>query len=400
MKSKALHLLSYAVISASILYGTCASISSVLVNSNSETVNLIAGNGVGSMISGIRKGARQWNESSCVDFYNPTPYPHFWTGTPINGAPQILVERFSGFRLTSGTSTCGVFSAVPGSSSAGIRVYTMGRAANGQEYTCGLDDPERVSDLIAHEVGHYLNLANSPCETAIMGTASFSVSPAGTTWDNSRRVLTSECSLADMMSFTPYEEEERDCQSDPEPCTGTSPILIDLDRNSFHLASGPVFFDIDNDGEEEAISWTEAGQKDAFLCLDRNGNGIIDDGSELFGDATRMDAGNLAAHGYLALAEFDEGLGGNFDGKLTPEDLLFEDLCVWLDDNQNGFSEPDELQTLSEAGVLLLDLHFRVHQRRDQIGNEFRYVSTAFILDFNGQVKKTNTADVFFVGYD
>jgi hypothetical protein len=272
----------------------------------------------------------------------------------------------------------------------------MGRTGGGLEHSCGLDDDERLSDLIAHEVGHYLNLANSPCDNAIMGTHTFF--PNGT-WDTSPRVLTSECSLANIMSETPYEREEHLCRTDPEPCTGTSPILIDLDRNSFHLSAGPIFFDIDDDGEDEQVAWTRSDQMDAFLCLDRNGNGTIDDGSELFGDATRMDAGHRATHGYIALAEFDEGLGGNFDGKLTPEDLLFEDFCVWLDENQNGFSEAWELQSLEQAGVLAIDLEFRTSGRKDQWGNELRYEGWAWIVDAQGKRKRTKTTDVFFASY-
>jgi hypothetical protein len=267
------------------------------------------------------------------------------------------------------------------------------------EHSCGLDNPEVGGDLIAHEFGHYLNLADSNCTYAIMGSGKLIQSGGQLIRNGQQSVLGSECSMADQLSFTPSEQEERECVSDPEPCTGTSPILIDLDRNSFHLAAGPVMFDIDADGELESLAWTAPEQKDAFLCFDRNGNGMIDDGSELFGDSTLMAAGHRAAHGYLALAEFDESFGGNFDGRITSADMLYEDLCLWLDRNHNGISEPEELQGLAEAGVVSIGLDFRVLRRQDAMGNLFPYVGSAWIV-VDGKAKKTSTTDVTFIAYE
>ena len=272
----------------------------------------------------------------------------------------------------------------------------MGRLGDGTTYSCGLDDPEVAGDLIAHEMGHYLGLANSSCSLSIMGGGTFTTVNGQLQVDSDRSILASECSLADALSFTPFEEEEMACVDDPEPCTGTSPILIDLDRNRFHLAWGPVFFDIDADGELESISWTRPDQQDAFLCLDRNGNGMIDNGSELFGDSTPMAAGHTASNGYIALAELDEGLGGNFDRQITADDALFGDLCLWLDSNQNGYSEPDELQSLEDAGIVAIGLEFREWRGKDRIGNRFPFIGVAWKLE-NGRLKRVLTADVFFV---
>src|SRR5258708_3937509 len=124
----------------------------------------------------------------------------------------------------------------------------------------------------------------------------------------------------------------------PQPPAENCPILLDLGMNGFHL-SGPdpaVRFDINADGTPDNIAWTRAGGDDAFLCMDRNHNGKIDDGTELFGFATPLLSGQPAKIGYLALAELDKtAAGGNGDGKIDANDLGFRDLCVWVDANRD-----------------------------------------------------------------
>lgn len=184
------------------------------------------------------------------------------------------------------------------------------------------------------------------------------------------------------------EEGEEECDD--------SPILLDLDRNQFHLSGGPVFFDIDADGQREIVTWVAPGTQDAFLFLDRNGNGVVDDGSELFGSATLLFSGEQAEQGYEALAEFDlVENGGNQDGVISDADSIFSDLGVWIDSNANGNHESHESQSLAEADVLTIGLNYRESRRTDSHGNEFRYIGRG-LIEVNGRSKNMWTTDVFF----
>lgn len=175
-----------------------------------------------------------------------------------------------------------------------------------------------------------------------------------------------------------------------------SPILLDLDRNGFHLSGGPATFDIDSDGQLESVTWVSPNTRDGFLYLDRNGNGIVDSGLELFGNKTLLANGEFARHGYQALREFDRRRnGGNRDRVIDSSDSIFADLRVWIDDDANGICEVHETLSVAEAGVLSLNLNFRRSRRTDSHGNVFRYISRGRI-EVNGESKRMKTTDVFF----
>jgi Ca2+-binding RTX toxin-like protein len=130
------------------------------------------------------------------------------------------------------------------------------------------------------------------------------------------------------------------------------PIILDLDGDGLEtvgLASN-VYFDHDGDGVLTRTGW--ASKDDALLVWDRNANGSIDNGAELFGDFTPLPNGTLAPNGYAALAALDS----NQDGILDANDPAFAELKIWRDASQDGVSQAGELIGLSDAGIVSLNL--------------------------------------------
>lgn len=161
-------------------------------------------------------------------------------------------------------------------------------------------------------------------------------------------------------------------------CYSPSPVLVDVEGDGFHLsdfASG-VRFDIGGDGRADHLSWTAAGADDAWLALDRNSNGVIDDGRELFGNFTPQPAPPVGAerNGFLALAVYDRvGDGGNGDGVISASDSIYSSLRLWQDRNHNGMSEADELHALPSLGIRRLYLDYKESKKTDAFGNRFKY---------------------------
>lgn len=160
-----------------------------------------------------------------------------------------------------------------------------------------------------------------------------------------------------------------------ENCCYTSPVVIDIDGDGFALtdAEGGVDFDFNGDGGRHRLSWTAADSDDAWLTLDRNGNGLIDSSLEMFGNFTEQPS-SKDRNGFLALSEYDKAEnGGNSDGRINNADPIFNGLRLWQDTNHNGVSEESELRTLSSSDVAALELDYRESKRTDEYGNRFRY---------------------------
>lgn len=191
-----------------------------------------------------------------------------------------------------------------------------------------------------------------------------------------------------------------DTCSDQQICWANrciSPIVIDTSGDGFDLtdAQNGVNFDITASGTRMRISWTSANSDDAWLVLDRNANGIIDDATELFGTLTPQ-AYSMSANGFKALAEYDRPEnGGNLDERVDSKDAIFSSLRLWKDQNHNGFSDPGETFTLPALGVTGIDLKYEESKRTDQYGNGFRY--RAKVYDAKGAHAGRWAWDVFLV---
>lgn len=162
--------------------------------------------------------------------------------------------------------------------------------------------------------------------------------------------------------------------SDGGSGTGCSPIIIDTEGKGFHLtsAAGGVTFDIAGDGHIIQIAWTVPGSGNAFLSLP-GPDGLIHNGKQLFGNFTAQPH-SPHPNGFLALDEYDKPEnGGNGDGVIDEKDAVFSRLRLWIDENHDGISQPNELHTLPELGIYSLALSYYESRRTDDFGNQFRY---------------------------
>lgn len=172
----------------------------------------------------------------------------------------------------------------------------------------------------------------------------------------------------------------------------SDPLIIDLGASgiTLHSLANGVYFDLDNNGFAEKTAWIDV--EDGFLALDRNSNGKIDNGGELFGDQVIMKNGSKSSSGFEALAEYDE----NGDNCIDCQDSIFDKLMVWTDKNHNGISEADELRTLEECNINSISLN---HTEKSIVDEETgtRIAETANVeMEIDGAVSEVEISEFWF----
>ena len=178
---------------------------------------------------------------------------------------------------------------------------------------------------------------------------------------------------------------------------GCSPIVIDLGNDGIHLgeAGVGVYFDVNADGIRDHVQWVRRGGDEGFLALDRTGNGVVDDGAELFGVGTPLILeGRSAPNGFVGLAQYDaRQLGGNDDGLISEADAIWPLLRIWVDLDADGVSTPQEMRTLRSYGITALETIPKIRKYYDEAGNVIPYWAWAMQRNRPGRVLMV---DVFF----
>jgi Ca2+-binding RTX toxin-like protein len=197
-----------------------------------------------------------------------------------------------------------------------------------------------------------------------------------------------------------YKDVNNNWQSATTP-PRRDPLAIDLDGDGIETVgiptdgSTPILFDHDADGVKTGTGWLQPD--DGWLVLDRDGNGNIDSGRELFGVDTYLPGPNRNAYnGFEALnyhlnAEPFGGAGYG-DGVLDSRDAAFTQLRVWRDANGDGASQADELSTLSAAGIASIGL--TPTNSNIALGNGNTITGTATVTRSNGQATQAGTVDL------
>jgi hypothetical protein len=166
---------------------------------------------------------------------------------------------------------------------------------------------------------------------------------------------------------------------------GTPLVLAFVgDPVRFTNASG----DFDLAGREASVDTDWVSSQTPWLAMDRNDNGSIDDGSELFGSMTDLPDGHRAPNGFVALAALDD----DGDGRITARDAAFGRLLVWRDANQDRRSQPSELTPAADAGLVSIDLGYRVEPRCD--GDDCEIERARFVFRAGAEERTGEVIDV------
>lgn len=382
-----------------LLADSCATpLSDVVLQSGVSTIGLSPSNLNTDQANALGSAITEWNGCSASG-----SSPSFLLGS--NGNINVSVrfyDRQATFSDCQGTTSCACFAwQTTFDSSIGKHRITGGEVkifdSSPSGNSCNVSAAGgRLNHVMAHELGHVLGLADTTDSGSCGGRPMLQGSSSHT------GVAPGDCEgaqEAQTLSNEPPPSTDPDGDILNQDCEGggCSPILLDLDQRNFkltHWAEG-VLFDIDADGFREAIGWTAPDSQDGFLVLDRNGNGTVDAGNELFGNFSPQPPSE-SPNGYLALAVFDGfAEGGNLDGQISFEDAIFPRLRLWIDRNHDGVSDPGELEPLTAHCVETISVQYFTAQGRDAHGNELRHFSPVRLCS-----GMTRSVDVFFVTGD
>ncbi len=160
------------------------------------------------------------------------------------------------------------------------------------------------------------------------------------------------------------------------------PLALDLDGDGIETLGAAdattILFNHNGDNTANGTGWLKPD--DGWLVFDRNGNGTIDDGSELFGVNTQKAPGVLATSGFDALSALDD----NSDGVFNSSDAQFANVRVWRDLNQDGVSQANELASLADLNITAINLAH--DQERVDLGNGNARIGSGTFLRADGSV--------------
>jgi hypothetical protein len=229
-----------------------------------------------------------------------------------------------------------------------------------------------LSQVASHEFGHsvgFTDVYTSGCQGQTVMFGNITVGGPYTTGPTG----VDTCQLSQFNGFGSGGNDSTLNQCDSQwGCA--EPMVFNLGNGSYQLTGleNPVFFDIFGAGPRAGrrhIGWTAPASNMAFLAFDRNENGVIDGGGELFGNGTLLRNGQHAATGFDALAQYDE----NGDGEIDAADPIWQYLQLWIDRNHNGISEADELRPIATSSITAIELSHHWANRSDTSGNYLGY---------------------------